>query len=85
MIKVVLSQEAKEDLTETGDYIAYQLRNKAAARNFVARIRTAVTSLAQFPGIRYAAGLCRIKHNVPLFGLRKLFDILPSVRKHCAN
>lgn len=49
MIKVVLSQEAKEDLTETGDYIAYQLRNKAAARNFVSRIRTAVTSLAQFP------------------------------------
>lgn len=49
MTKVVLSPEARQDLTEIGDYIAYKLRNKSAARRTLARIQEAVMSLSHFP------------------------------------
>lgn len=49
MVKVRMSPKAREDLGEIGDYIAFQLRNKAAARRLLARIREEVMSLTQFP------------------------------------
>ena len=49
MAKVVFSPEAKNDLVEIGDYVAFQLRNKFAAKSLMERIRQATMSLAQFP------------------------------------
>ena len=49
MADIVFSPEAKRDLTETGDYIAFKLHNKSAARNLISRIQTTVMSLRQFP------------------------------------
>lgn len=49
MTKIVFSPEARQDLSETGDYIAYRLRNKSAARHLLTRIQDTVMSLSQFP------------------------------------
>ena len=49
MADIVFSPEAKRDLTETSDYIAFKLHNKSAARNLISRIQTTVMSLRQFP------------------------------------
>lgn len=49
MAKIVISPEARQDLVDTGDYIALKLRNKSAARSLLGRIQNAVMSLAQFP------------------------------------
>ena len=49
MAKIVFSPEARQDLADTGDYIAFKLRNKSAARSLLGRIQKAVMSLAQFP------------------------------------
>lgn len=49
MAKIVVSSEARKDLTDIGDYIAYKLRNKTAAKNMLDRIRIVVMSLKQFP------------------------------------
>lgn len=49
MTEVVLSPEARRDLGEIGDYIAFRLRNKAAARRMLAQIQNAVMSLGHFP------------------------------------
>lgn len=49
MAEVVFSPGARRDLLEAGDYIAYTLRNKSAARSFVRRIQAAAMSLEQFP------------------------------------
>ena len=49
MGKPVLSPEAKRDLEEIGDYIAFELRNKAAAGNVLRGIRKSVESLRNFP------------------------------------
>lgn len=49
MIKAVISPEARHDLSEIVDYIAFKLRNKAAARRLLARIQKAVLSLEHFP------------------------------------
>lgn len=49
MAKIVFTPQAKSDLTEIGDYIACQLRNKAAARNVVSQIRKTVIELQRFP------------------------------------
>ena len=49
MADIVLSPEAKRDLTETGDYIAFKLRNKSAARNLISRIQRVILSLRKFP------------------------------------
>lgn len=49
MAKIVFSPEAKNDLIEVGDYIAFQLRNKSAARDLMRRFRKTASSLAQFP------------------------------------
>lgn len=49
MAKVVFSPEARQDLAEAGDYIAFKLQNKAAARKFLDRIQKAVQSLSRFP------------------------------------
>ena len=49
MAKVVFTPQAKRDLTEIGDYIAFQLRNKAAARRVISGIRKTVTQLETFP------------------------------------
>lgn len=49
MTKVVVSPEARQDLGEVGDYIAFKLRNKPAARRMIARIRETVMSLGDFP------------------------------------
>ena len=49
MAKIVFTPQVKRDLTEIGDYIAFQLRNKAAARNVVLQIRKSVMNLEHFP------------------------------------
>ncbi len=49
MAEVVFSSEAKNDLVEIGDYIAFRLRNKSAAGKLMRRFQKAASSLAQFP------------------------------------
>lgn len=49
MAKILFSPEARRDLAETGDYIAFKLHNKAAARSLVSQIQAVVLSLGQFP------------------------------------
>lgn len=49
MTEIVISPEARQDLADTGDYIAFKLRNRSAARKLLSRIQAAVMSLAQFP------------------------------------
>lgn len=49
MAKIVFSMAARQDLADIGDYIAYKLRNKTAAKNLLDRIRTVVMSLEKFP------------------------------------
>lgn len=49
MTDVQISAEARQDLTEIGDYIAFKLCNKVAARRLLTRIQKAVMSLARFP------------------------------------
>ena len=49
MAKVVLSPEANRDLIEIGDYIAFTLRNKAASRRMIGRLRDTMRILREFP------------------------------------
>lgn len=49
MAKILFSPEARRDLAETGDYIAFKLHNRAAARSLITKIQAAVLSLGQFP------------------------------------
>ncbi len=49
MTNIVFSPEAGRDIAEIGDYIAFKLRNKSAARGLISRIRRAILSLEQFP------------------------------------
>lgn len=49
MTKIVLSPEAKQDLTEIGDYISFKLRNKNAARALLTRIQKTIVTLEHFP------------------------------------
>ena len=49
MGKPVLSPEARRDLEEIGDYIAFEMRNKAAAGNVIRGIRRTVESLRKYP------------------------------------
>lgn len=49
MARIVFSPKAKNDLTEIGDYIAFQLHNKLAARNVITKIRNSVYGLKDFP------------------------------------
>ena len=42
MAKAVFTPLARQDLLETGDYIAHQLRNHSAARNLIRKIKAAV-------------------------------------------
>lgn len=49
MTKVVFSPEARKDLLEIGDYVAFKLHNKAAARNLIGKIQTTVLTLQRFP------------------------------------
>lgn len=49
MAEVVFTPLARQDLVETGDYIARQLCNRTAARNLMRRIQAAVQMLEQFP------------------------------------
>ncbi len=49
MADVVFAPQAKTDLTEIGDYIAFQLHNKSAARRIIAQIRKTVMGLQRFP------------------------------------
>ena len=49
MAKAVFTPMARQDLLETGDYIAHQLRNHSAARNLIRKIKVAVKDLEQFP------------------------------------
>lgn len=49
MTKVVISPAAKRDLVEVGDYVAFKLQNKTAARNLIERIQKTVLALKQFP------------------------------------
>ena len=51
MAKVVFTPLARQDLVETGDYIAHQLHNRTAARNLIHRIQSAVKDLEQFPSL----------------------------------
>ena len=49
MTKIVISPEAQRDLVEIGDYVAFQLHNRSAARKLISNLRKAVFSLRQFP------------------------------------
>jgi len=49
MAKIVFSPEARRDLLEIGDYIAFKLHNKSAARNLIGRIQKTVLVLREFP------------------------------------
>lgn len=49
MDRILFSPQAKSDLVEIGDYIAFQLRNKPAAKGVITRIREQIFSLVQFP------------------------------------
>lgn len=47
--KIEITNLAEEDLENTGDYIAYELKNPTAAVNTVNGIRKQINSLANFP------------------------------------
>lgn len=49
MANIVFSPEARKDLLEIGDYIAFKLHNKGAARSLMDRIQKTVLVLQQFP------------------------------------
>lgn len=49
MAKLVFTPLARQDLVETGDYIANQLRNRTAARKLIRNIHAAVRVLEDFP------------------------------------
>ena len=49
MAKYLFSPEARRDLVEIGDYIAFHLQNRAAAQNLIKRIRKEILSLEEFP------------------------------------
>lgn len=49
MANIVLSPLAKQDLLEIGDYIAFRLHNKSAARNTISRIQKGIFRLQDFP------------------------------------
>jgi len=47
--KIEVTELAEQDLENTGDYIAYELKNLTAAQNTVKGIRAQIDSLANFP------------------------------------
>ena len=49
MADIVFTPMARQDLVETGDYIAHRLHNRTAARDLIRRIRDTVKPLEQFP------------------------------------
>lgn len=49
MTKIVFTPNAKSDLLEIGDHIAFHLQNKTAARNTISQIRRTTSILQQFP------------------------------------
>lgn len=49
MGKVVLSPEASRDLVQIGDYIAFTLHNKTAARSTIGKLRDTMKILEKFP------------------------------------
>ena len=49
MAKIVFSPEARRDLLEIGDYIAFKLHNKSAAGHLIGRIQKTVLVLREFP------------------------------------
>lgn len=49
MANIVFSPEARRDLLEIGDYVAFKLHNRAAARKLIGRIQKSVLVLQQFP------------------------------------
>ena len=49
MANIVFSPEARRDLLEIGDYVAFRLHNKTAARKLIGRIQKSLLVLQQFP------------------------------------
>ena len=49
MTKVVFSPEAKRDLVQIGDYIAFSLHNKSSAKKLISKIQKTVRILQKFP------------------------------------
>lgn len=49
MIKLLISPEAENDLRQIGDYIAFELKNRSAARRVIQGIRETVKRLQAFP------------------------------------
>ena len=49
MPKVVFTPLARQDLVDSGDYIALRLHNRSAARNLVRKVQAAAKTLEQFP------------------------------------
>ncbi len=49
MADIVFTPLARQDLVESGDYIAHRLHNRSAARNLIRRIQATVSVLEQFP------------------------------------
>lgn len=47
--EILFSSQAQHDLSETCDYIAYQLQNRSAARSFLKKIQKEVSTLSKFP------------------------------------
>ncbi len=49
MTRLIISAEARQDLQDIGDYIAYN--NPAAATSFIVRLEQCCLEIAQHPGI----------------------------------
>lgn len=47
--QIRITDLAEKDLENTGDHIAYELKNPSAAKNTVSGIRAKINSLANFP------------------------------------
>ncbi|NPV91004.1 MAG: type II toxin-antitoxin system RelE/ParE family toxin [Firmicutes bacterium] len=66
--RVLMAEPAAEDLFKIAEYIAWELRDPAAAQKLVGKIKEAVMSLAELP-IRYATVA---DEHLATRGIRKL-------------
>ena len=78
MAKPVISPEARSDLEQIGDYIAFTLNNRIAARNVIKRLREAINSLSSFParGTPLPYELSSVRYRYLLVGNHFVFYYL---------
>jgi len=74
MAEVVFTPKAKSDLKKIGDYIAFHLHNKSAARNVIFRIRKSVMNLQSFPEIGTPIFCFNVTYRYLVYG--NLYDFL---------